>query len=162
MNDENRPARGPRAKRLAGIAGVLAVGAITGGVVAATLPASASNTTNTANSATAATSATASHGPRRGPVGGATPVRPGEKSLSSSDAAQVRAAALKAVPGGTVYRVETDADGAVYEAHMTRSNGTAVTVKLDKGFNVTAVQNGMGSGGPGGHGNPPAMRGSSA
>ena len=151
MSDEKRSALGPRAKRFAGAAGLLATGAIVGGVVAATLPASADNTTSTANSTTAATPATAPDGPSRGPVGGATPVRSDEKALGVSDAGQVRAAALKAVPGGTVYRVETDADGAVYEAHMTKSDGTAVTVKLDKDFNVAAVQDGMGSGGPGGH-----------
>jgi hypothetical protein len=67
----------------------------------------------------------------------------------------LKAAALKAVPGGTVYRVETDADGATYEAHMTKADGTRVTVKFDKSFKVTAVQDGMGAGGPG-RGAPPA------
>ncbi|MGE5287127.1 MAG: hypothetical protein ACM3ML_08000 [Micromonosporaceae bacterium] len=154
MNDQNRPAGGRRAKRLAGMAGLLAAGAIAGGVVAATLPASAGTTANTASSTTAATSTAAPYGPSRGPVGGATPVRADEKALGTSDAAKVRASALKAVPGGAVYRVETDADGAAYEAHMTKPDGTAVTVKLNKNFNVTAVQNGMGSGAPGGHGGP--------
>jgi hypothetical protein len=152
MNDHKRTVTGPRVKRLAGMAGLLAAGAVVGGVAAATLPASADNTTSAANPTTAAASTTAPYGRPHGPVGGATPVRPGEKALSTSDADKVRAAALKAVPGGTVYRVETDADGAVYEAHMTKSDKTPVTVKLDKNFNVTAIQNGMGSGGPGAHG----------
>src|SRR5665811_1142958 len=51
----------------------------------------------------------------------ATPVRPGEKAETGTDLATLKAAALKAVPGGTVYRVETDADGATYEAHMTKA-----------------------------------------
>ena len=43
------------------------------------------------------------------------------------------------VPGGTVVRVETDADGnAAYEAHMTKADGTPVTV--DKQFNVVSVE----------------------
>jgi hypothetical protein len=48
------------------------------------------------------------------------------------------------VPGATVIRVETDADGAVYEAHLKKSDGSMVTVKFDKDFNVTATESGMG------------------
>lgn len=65
--------------------------------------------------------------------------------LTGADADKARAAALAAVPGATVDRVETDADGAVYEAHMTKSDGTKVTVKLDKDFKVTATEDGMGA-----------------
>jgi hypothetical protein len=87
----------------------------------------------------------------------ATPVRPGEKAETGTDLATLKAAALKAVPGGTVYRVETDADGATYEAHMTKADGGHVTVKFGKNFAVTAVQDGMGAGGFAGgmgHGGP--------
>ena len=70
--------------------------------------------------------------------------------MTGTDLATLKAAALKAVPGGTVYRVETDADGATYEAHMTQADGTHVSVKFGKNFAVTAVQAGMGAGGPGG------------
>jgi hypothetical protein len=65
--------------------------------------------------------------------------------LTGSDAERGRAAALAAVPGGTVDRVETDSDGAAYEAHMTKSDGTKVTVKFDKDFTVTGVEDGMGA-----------------
>lgn len=34
---------------------------------------------------------------------------------------------------------------AVYEAHMTEADGAKVTVKFDKNFAVTAIQDGMGS-----------------
>ena len=34
--------------------------------------------------------------------------------------------------------VETD-EGGVYEAHIRKSDGTEVEVKVDKAFNVTAV-----------------------
>jgi hypothetical protein len=78
-------------------------------------------------------------------------VRPGETALTGTNAAKAKAAALKAVPGGTVYRLETDADGSTFEAHMTKADGTRVTVKLDKNFAATATQDGMGSGGRGGH-----------
>jgi hypothetical protein len=43
-----------------------------------------------------------------------------------------------------VERVETDSGDATYEVHMTRSDGTQVTVKLDKSLNVAGVEKGMG------------------
>jgi uncharacterized membrane protein YkoI len=53
----------------------------------------------------------------------------------------VREAALAEVPGGTIVRVETDADGnARYEAHMTRTDGTPVTVYVDADFEVVGVE----------------------
>ena len=57
-------------------------------------------------------------------------------------AEKVKAAALAEVPGGTNQRVETDADGAAYEAHMTISDGYHVTVKFDSNFKVTSVETG--------------------
>ena len=74
---------------------------------------------------------------------------PGETLLTGSSASKAKAAALAAVPGATVLRVETDSGPAVYEAHLRKSDGTLATVKLDSSFHVTAVQNGMGTG-PGG------------
>jgi hypothetical protein len=49
-----------------------------------------------------------------------------------------------AVPGGTVYRVEADSGNAAYEAHMTKADGTEVTVKFDSSNNVTGVEVGIG------------------
>lgn len=57
--------------------------------------------------------------------------------------AKLKAAALKAVPGGTLYRVETDSGAGAYEAHMTKSDGTEVTVKFDKNLAVLGVESGM-------------------
>ena len=49
-------------------------------------------------------------------------------------------AALDKVGGGTVERVETDADhGSPYEAHIRRSDGTELEVLVNKDFSVTAV-----------------------
>ncbi len=73
-----------------------------------------------------------------------------EELLAGDDAAKVTAAALTAVPGGTINRVETDAEGDVYEAHMTDVNGARVTVKFDQDFNVTKIENGP----MGGHNGP--------
>ena len=45
------------------------------------------------------------------------------------------------VPGGTIVRVETDADGvAAYEAHMTNAAGSPVTVYVDSIFASSASQ----------------------
>ncbi|MGB9378195.1 MAG: hypothetical protein WCB04_11850 [Mycobacteriales bacterium] len=139
MDDDQRVAKRRVPPRVAGAVGLLAVGAVTGGILAASLTASAATTTATASSATAAPG-TGGPGP-----GGPNSVRAGEKALTGTLAATAKANALKAVPGGTVIRVETDADGAVYEAHMTKADGTPVTVKFDKNLKVTAIQAGMGS-----------------
>jgi len=146
---------GRRRKRWAGAAGLLAAGAISGGVLASTLSASASSNASTAAAGTVSSSAGEARTP--GP-GGAQPVRPDEKSVSSATAATLRAAALKAVPGGTVYRIETDAGDAVYEVHMKKADGSLVTVKFGKNLTVTTVESGMGASdpAPAGHGAPGA------
>ncbi len=82
--------------------------------------------------------------------------RPGEAALSGATAAKVRQAALRAVPGGTVLRVESDAGGG-YEAHVRKADGTEVEVQVSKRFAVTRVvqgRGGAGRGGDGGHGGP--------
>jgi hypothetical protein len=74
---------------------------------------------------------------------GLPPQRSDETLLTGDTAAKVREAALARVSGGTIDRVETDADGhAAYEAHMTRSDGSRVTVYVNKAFEVVGVQSG--------------------
>jgi len=74
---------------------------------------------------------------------GLPPQRPDETLLTGDTEARVRAAALAKVSGGTIDRVETDADGhAAYEAHMTRSDGSRVTVYVNKAFEVVGTQSG--------------------
>jgi hypothetical protein len=137
---------GGRKKRWAAAVGLLAAGAIGGGVLASTLSASASSTSA---AGTAATAYSAGSADARTPGhGGAQPVRSDEKSVSSATAATLRAAALKAVPGGTVYRIETDAGDGAYEVHMTKADGSLVTVKFDKNLKVTRTESGMGAGDP--------------
>lgn len=80
--------------------------------------------------------------------------RAAEEPLTGDIAEQVTAAALEAVPGGTVERVETDGDGAVYEAHLTDADGNPVTVTFDADVNVVEIQEGRGPAGPGGPGGP--------
>ena len=45
-----------------------------------------------------------------------------------------------AQPDATIERMETDADGATYEAHITKADGTRATVLLDANFTVTETQ----------------------
>jgi hypothetical protein len=84
------------------------------------------------------------------PVPPADTDRAAEEPLTGDIADQVTAAALEAVPGGTIERVETDGDGAVYEAHMTDADGNPVTVTFDADVNLVEIQEGRGPGGPGG------------
>jgi hypothetical protein len=65
-----------------------------------------------------------------------------DETLLTGDAlAKVTAIAKEKVPGGTIVRVETDADGnATYEAHMTRADGTPVTVYVDSSFQYVSTQ----------------------
>ncbi len=68
-----------------------------------------------------------------------------EELLTGDTASKVADAAQASVSGGTVDRVETDAEGSPYEAHMTKSDGSRVTVKVDKSFKVTGVETGQGN-----------------
>ncbi len=47
------------------------------------------------------------------------------------------------MPGATVERVENDAEGATYEAHMVKADGSHVTVKINADFSVKTIENGM-------------------
>jgi hypothetical protein len=146
---------GKRGRRWAGAAGLLAAGAISGGILATALSASA---LGNPSAAAASTVSSPAGEPRTPGPGGAQPVRPDEKSVPGATAATLRAAALKAVPGGTVYRIETDAGDGVYEVHMKKADGSVVTVKFGKNLTVTKVESGMGAGdpAPAGHGAPGA------
>jgi len=77
---------------------------------------------------------------------------PGETLLTGTAAAKARAAALAAVPGATVIRVETDSGDAAYEAHMQKADGSYVTVEMDSSFHVTGTESGFGGGPPPGTG----------
>jgi hypothetical protein len=76
---------------------------------------------------------------------------PGETLLTDGTADKVKQAALDKVSGATVLRVETDSEGSPYEAHLRKSDRSEVTVKVNKQFEVTAVENGFGGGPPGSH-----------
>jgi hypothetical protein len=76
-----------------------------------------------------------------------------EQLLTGSTATKVQAAAEAAVSGGTVERVENDAEAnAPYEAHVVKADGSHVTVYVNADFTVKSVETDAGHGGPGGHG----------
>lgn len=138
--------------RKAVIGGALVVSTMAGGALGAALingTASAADNTTTTNPSSSAPAPPANFDPSQAHhvANGIT-----ETLLTGDDASKATAAALKAVPGGTVQRVETDAEGDAYEAHMLDASGNPVTVKFDKDFNVTKTETG-GPGGPG-HGAP--------
>jgi len=137
----------PIRKILAG--GTIVAATLGGGALGAALVntgAGAAETTSTTTAA--ATDSTAT--PQDRPAGPHQANGITEKELTGDDAEKAKAAALEAVPGATVNRVETDADGATYEAHVTKADGTCATVLMDENFKVTSVE----EGGPGGHGGP--------
>src|SRR4051794_38421706 len=158
---KRRPERGPfRPVHRAGTEGermdrkprsvaLLSAGLLVGGAAAGALVVTAANAATTDPSLTAASSAPSSTEGPSGEGGRFSPGQrsnPDEKAVSSAIEAKLRAAALKAVPGGTILRIETDSGDAVYEAHMKKSDGSLVTVKFDKNSAVTAVEDGMGKG----------------
>jgi hypothetical protein len=66
--------------------------------------------------------------------------RSDETALTGDALAKVTAAAKAKVPGGTVVRVETDADGhATYEAHMLDASGNPITVYVNSSYEVVST-----------------------
>ena len=122
-------------------------------VAAAAVVGALLGTTGIAMAQTADGSSGTSDGTATEQVDRSQAMHPGEELLTGDTAAQVTAAAQKEVPDGTVDRVETDAEGSRYEAHVTKADGTRVTVKVDADFNVTTVETDQGRG-PGGPGRP--------
>jgi hypothetical protein len=153
------PARNKRSWIMtAAVATGLAVGAA--GLAGAATGGSGSSST-TAPSGAAAYGAPSGQAPDGQPPAGAQdpasmPNGPGETLLTGDAATKAKEAALAAVPGATVIRVETDSSGSgTYEAHLKKSDGTTVTVLMDASFKVTSTVDGFGGGGPG----APGMRG---
>lgn len=133
-------------------AGIMLAAVVAGGAIgAASLPAMADTGSSSSASASPSNgygSTSPGTGQARGPhqANGKT-----EEILTGDTATKVEAAVKAAQPGATIERMETDADGATYEAHITKADGTHATVLLDENFKVTGTQD-QGQGGLGGHG----------
>jgi len=143
--DTWRPTSRLRSRAATGIVAVgLLGGAMVGGYAIANAATSTASPSPSAGSSSdsnsAAPPARAPFDPIKGGHVGANGVV--ETLLTGTTADKARAAALAAVPGGTVQRVENDAEGATYEAHMLKSDGMPVTVKMDANFKVTGIETG--------------------
>ena len=132
--DKDKP-RVPRAV----VAAAVAVGIAAGSYgIASAANGSGSSSTSSSSYAAQAIAASPSALGAQGPWGGQ---RSDETLLTGDAASKVEKAAMANVPNGTIVRVETDADGnAAYEAHMTKADGTPVTVYIDKQFNDVSVE----------------------
>ena len=121
----------PLRRSAAVLAIVVGVGAGSYGIANAASGSSSTTTTTTAT-------------PTAPPPASSTPwghQRSDETPLTGDALAKVTAIAKAKVPGGTIVRVETDADGnATYEAHMTKADGSPVTVYVDSSFNYVSTQ----------------------
>ena len=143
--DKAIPSREARRGRLVRAAlGLTAVGVLGGALIAGAVASYASNSPAAASPAAANLAAigTATDPTQGGHVGANGVV---EKLLTGTTADKAKAAALAAVPGASIERVENDAEGAVYEAHMVKSDGSHVTVKMDANFKVTGIETGPGT-----------------
>ena len=110
--------------------GAMVIGIAAGSYGIASAASGSGTAATTTNPAPAATPPAAPWGRQRS-----------DETLLTGDAlAKVTAIAKEKVPGGTIVRVETDADGnAAYEAHMTRADGTPVTVYVDSSFQYVST-----------------------
>jgi hypothetical protein len=138
----------PMRKALLG--GTVVASTLVGGAMGAALlggTANAADTTTTTAPAAAATApstaapdaARPAHDPSQG---GHQANGKSETLLTGDDATKATDAALAALPGATIERVETDADGATYEAHVVKADGTHATVLFDENFKVTSIETG--------------------
>ena len=129
------------------IGGAMAGTALVGGAIGASLIGTANAQTPTTTPSAPASAAPAqndTHGTPDWSKGGHQANGKTEVILTGDDLAKATSAAEAAVPGATAQRAETDAEGAAYEVHMTKADGSVVTVKLDSSFNVTSTADGMG------------------
>jgi hypothetical protein len=133
-----------------GVAAVAVVVGLAGGSVLNAAPSSADTTTSTGTTSGSSSTSADPADQRDESQGGHVGSNGTKEAVLTGDAAaKAKAAAEAAVPGGTVLRVENDAEGATYEAHVKKSDGTQVTVKMDADFKVTGTESGHGRGGPG-------------
>jgi hypothetical protein len=123
------------------VASVIAGGAfgaaITGGASAATDTPSDTSTTAPSDGS-AAPNDRPDFDPSKGGHVGENGVA--EELLTGDTADKVTAAVEAEYPDATIERVETDAEGAAYEAHIVQADGTHATVKLDESFAITATE----------------------
>lgn len=109
-----------------------------------------SGSTTDSSDSTATTPPADGQAPQGGRPQGGAPAGPHqangitEEVLTGDTATSVEAAVTAAYPDATIERMETDAEGAAYEAHITQADGSDLTVKLDASFAITDTVQGHG------------------
>jgi hypothetical protein len=132
-----------------GVVALAVLVAVAAGASAVSGAASSNSSSSGSSGSTGSQGSTTTQAPQGRPADPAKVSHgPGETLLTGETADKVKQAALDKVSGATVIRVETDDEGSPYEAHLQKSDGTEVTVKVDKDFNVTSVEDGFGGGHP--------------
>ena len=132
--------------RKVGLSAALVAASLAGGALGASFLGTAGAADSTSSTTAAPTASESAPGPAAAPDpsrGGHTANGITEALLTGDVATKVTDAAKAAVPGATVDRVENDAEGATYEAHMTKADGSKVTVKVNADFSVAGVEDGM-------------------
>lgn len=141
----------------------IAVLGVVAGLTTANIAANAEGTSTTTNATSNTSKSTGTDAnvknSHNGPAQGAQPPQGAptgphqangktEAALTGDSLAKATEAAKAKVAGATVDRAESDVDGdGTYEVHMTKSDGSKITVFLDGNFAVTSTQDGMGKGG---------------
>jgi sugar (pentulose or hexulose) kinase len=122
------------------VAGALALGLVAGGYGVASAASGSSTTTTPTTTLPTVAPSSSGVAPQSAPQGWGQQ-RSDETPLTGDALAGVTAAAKAKLPGATIDRVETDAEGhAAYEAHVTKADGSLATVYVDKSFNVVSVE----------------------
>jgi hypothetical protein len=123
------------------IKSLLATGAAVGAAAigGATIANAATSTTSSSHAGAPASSQAAAPSSRglpafKGPAPGTAAHEDAEKAVTGTAAAKARAAAVKAVGGGTAGEVTTNYTRNGYEVTVTKSNGSKVEVHLDSSF----------------------------
>lgn len=119
-------------KKLIGASALLATGLLAGGMFSVTTAANAADTNSTSSSASTAATPPSFGGDQ----GNRTP----EAAVSADVLAKLTSAVEAELPGATVIRGEVDSDGAAYEAHVKKADGSFATVKFDANYKVTGVE----------------------
>ncbi len=107
-------------------------GIIAGAALAAMAVAGIAGSTiaNAADSSTSSSSSASSSADKKTHVA--------EEALTGATADSVKAAVLAKYPGATIDKMEKDSDGtSVYEAYITKTDGTKAKVLLDSTFAIT-------------------------
>lgn len=125
-------------KKIIGASSLLAAGLVAGSFFSVAGANAATDTTSTP----AATAAAPTFG---------NPNRTPETAVTGDLATELGNIAVAANAGATVDRVENDSDGETYEVHLTLTDGSHVTVKLDANKAITATETGSAFGPRGRH-----------